>query len=105
MTDLLNEVHEELEFKDRVINLSMCYEHLIVTTASQCYIYSTTNWNTPQIFDLKDSVSIIIQSQKYFCLVESTNGLMIYNYEGKLVSNPKISGAKCIFRLLTQSNF
>jgi intraflagellar transport protein 80 len=84
-----------LDFKDRVINMSMCYDHLIVTTAGQCYIYSTSNWNTPQIFDLKDSVSIIIQSLKYFCLVESTNGLMIYNYEGKLVSNPKIAGAKC----------
>ncbi len=91
VTDLLNEIHEELEFKDRVINMSMCYEHLIVTTASQCYIFSTTSWNTPQIFDLKESISIIIQSVKYFCLVESTNGLMIYNYEGKLVSNPKIA--------------
>jgi len=85
----------------------MCYEHLIVTTAGQCYIYSTSNWNTPQIFDLKDSVSIIIQSLKYFCLVESTNGLMIYNYEGKLVSNPKIAGAKFEFlnrKRVTMSN-
>lgn len=47
----------------------MCYNDLIVTTALQCYIYTFSNLNTPFIFDLKDSVSIIIQSAKYFCLV------------------------------------
>lgn len=72
----------------------MSYNDLIITTASQCYIYNSASWNTPHIFDLKDSVSLIIQSPKYFCLVESSNGLMIYNYEGKHVSNPKIPGAK-----------
>jgi intraflagellar transport protein 80 len=29
-------------------------------------------------------------------LVEITNGLMIYNYEGRLISNPKVQGTKCI---------
>ena len=79
--------------------MSIGYNDLVVTTANQCYIYNFSNWNTPQIFDLKDSVSIIIQSSKYFCLVESTNGIMIYNYEGKLISNPKIAGTKCTFCL------
>lgn len=94
VTDIVNEIHEELSFKDRVVNMSMSYNDLIITTASQCYIYNSASWNTPHIFDLKDSVSLIIQSPKYFCLVESSNGLMIYNYEGKHVSNPKIPGAK-----------
>lgn len=75
--------------------MSIGYNDLIVTTANQCYIFNFANWNTPNIFDLKDSVSFILQSPKYFCLVESTNGLMIYNYDGKMVSNPKIAGAKC----------
>jgi intraflagellar transport protein 80 len=75
--------------------MSIGYNDLIVTTANQCYIYNFTNWNTPHIFDLKDSVSSILQSQKYFCLIENTNGIMVYNYDGKLVSNPKITGAKC----------
>lgn len=75
--------------------MSIAYNDLVVTTANQCYIYNFSNWNTPSIFDLKDSVSFIIQSAKYFCLLESTNGIMIYNYEGKLISNPKIAGAKC----------
>ena len=103
VTDIVNEIHEQLSFKDRVVNMSMSYNDLIITTATQCYIYNSSSWNTPHIFDLKDSVSLIIQSPKYFCLVESSNGLMIYNYEGKLISNPKIPGAKCKFDFI-QSN-
>lgn len=95
VTDILNEINEYLDFKDRVINMSIGYNDLIVTTANQCYIYNFSNWNTPHIFDLKDSVSFILQSPKYFCLIENTNGIMVYNYDGKMVSNPKITGAKC----------
>jgi len=32
--DLLNEMNEELVFKERVINMSMSYGHLIVNTNS-----------------------------------------------------------------------
>ena len=39
--DLINELNEELDFKDRVISMSMAYGHLVVTTLSHCYIYST----------------------------------------------------------------
>lgn len=80
--------------------MSIGYGNLIAATASQCYIYNIPNWNTPHIFDLKDSVAFILQSHKYFCLIESTNGIMIYNYEAKLVSNPKIAGAKCTSKFM-----
>lgn len=86
---------EFLDFKDRVINMSIGFNNLVVTTANQCYIYDFSNWNTPHIFDLKDSVTFILQTSKFFCLVENTQGLMLYNYDGKLISNPKIAGAKC----------
>jgi intraflagellar transport protein 80 len=49
--------------------MSIGYGNLVANTASQCYIYNIPNWNTPHIFDLKDSVAFIIQSQKYFCLI------------------------------------
>ena len=83
--------------------MSIGYGNLVATTASQCYVYNIPNWNTPHIFDLKDSVAFILQSQKYFCLVESTNGLVIHNYEGKIISNPKIAGAKCKIRSIQLS--
>lgn len=90
---------EFLDFKDRVINMCIGWNNLVVTTANQCYVYDFSNWNTPHIFDLKDSVSFITQCSKLFCLVECTQGLMIYNYDGKIVSNPKIAGAKCTYLL------
>lgn len=34
MTDLINEMNEELDFKDRVIEMSMAYNHLIVNTTN-----------------------------------------------------------------------
>lgn len=74
-----------------------------MTSYSKCYIYSDNNWNTPHIFDIKDkdSVSLIIQSPRLFALVQIQNGVMIYNYDGRLVSNPKISGVKCnVFKLV-----
>lgn len=77
--------------------MNIGYNNLIATTGNQVYIYNIPNWNTPHIFDLKDSVAFILMSHKYFCLIESTSGIMIYNYEGKLVSNPKIAGAKFEF--------
>lgn len=98
VTDILSEnveFQENLDFKDRVINMSIGYNNLIAATANHCYIYNIPNWNTPHIFDLKDSVAFVLQSHKNFCLIESTNGIMIHNYEGKLISNPKIAGAKC----------
>lgn len=86
---------EFLDFKDRVINMSIGWNNLVVSTANQCYVYDFSNWNTPHIFDLKDSVTFITQCAKFFCLVENTQGLMVYNYDGKMISNPKIAGAKC----------
>lgn len=40
VTDIINDLTEELDFKERVINMSMAYGHLIVNTSSQCYIYT-----------------------------------------------------------------
>lgn len=51
---------EHLELPERVIQLSMRYSHLVVTTPTQCYIYNTNNWNTPAIFDLKGSSVIFL---------------------------------------------
>lgn len=63
--NILDETKEQLELPERVIQLALRYDHLVVTTPSQCYIYSTSNWNTPAIFDLKDgSVNILLLCEK-----------------------------------------
>ena len=37
--NVTNEAREKLEFRDRIIKISLCFQHLIVATSSQCYIY------------------------------------------------------------------
>ena len=41
--------------------------HLVVATTSQCSVYTTRNWNTPVIFDLRDgAVTLIVQSELHY---------------------------------------
>ena len=44
--------------------MSLGYDHLIVATSKTCYIYHVTNLATPHIFELKGTVSLIMQAQK-----------------------------------------
>ncbi|EDV28474.1 uncharacterized protein TRIADDRAFT_49567 [Trichoplax adhaerens] len=95
VNDVSNDSKEILDFRDRIIKTSLSHDHLLVTTTTQCYIYSCKNWNTPIIIDLKDStVSLILQSEKYFLFVDNINGIQIYSYEGRLVSSPKLIGVR-----------
>jgi intraflagellar transport protein 80 len=47
------------------------------------------NWTSPFVFDVKDSIYLIVQGAKYFALIDASQNFIIYNYEGKLVSTPK----------------
>lgn len=63
--DISNDAVESLELAERVIQMALKYSNLVATTPSQCYIYSNTNWNTPNVFDLKDGYVILLMlSQK-----------------------------------------
>lgn len=45
---------ERLEFsRDRVVDFALGWGHLVVATATQCFVYSVSNWNTPHMFDIK----------------------------------------------------
>ena len=81
LRNVTNDAWEKLEFRDRIIQVSMSHGHLVVVTTSQCYVYTTRNWNTPTIFDLKEgSVSLIRQASRQFLIVEST-AIFVYSYE------------------------
>lgn len=60
----------------------------------QCCIYSITNWNTPHIFDIKDTVILLKQCQRYFLMVDCHTGLHLYTYEGRHICNPKFQGLR-----------
>lgn len=60
------ECQEILEIADRVVQLEFGFDYLVVITPNQCHIYSTLNWNTPAIFDLRSgSVSTVLLAEKY----------------------------------------
>ncbi|XP_075617761.1 intraflagellar transport protein 80 homolog isoform X3 [Balearica regulorum gibbericeps] len=92
--NVVNDAVDLLEFRDRVIKASLNYGHLVVSTSLQCYVFSTKNWNTPLIFDLKEgTVSLILQAERHFLLLDG-GGLYLYSYEGRLISSPKFPGMR-----------
>jgi intraflagellar transport protein 80 len=95
--DVTQENVDELSFRDRVIKMSIGFNYLIVATATQISIYNIVTWSTPISFDLKDTVNIIVQSEKYFVTVDNFTGIQVYSYEGRIVSNPKFAGLRTEF--------
>uniref|UniRef100_A0A1A8F3D9 Intraflagellar transport 80 homolog n=2 Tax=Nothobranchius korthausae TaxID=1143690 RepID=A0A1A8F3D9_9TELE len=92
--NVLNDAVDILEFRDRIIKASLAYDHLVVATSLQCYVYNSRNWNTPLIFDLKEgTVSLILQAEKYILLVDGS-GLYTFSYDGRLISSPKFPGMR-----------
>lgn len=55
VNDILNETKENLDFPERIVHITMKYNHLLVTTCNQCFVYQINNLNTPQIINLKDT--------------------------------------------------
>lgn len=63
--DVTTEARERLEFPERVIQLALGYRHLVVVTATQCYIYKATNFNTPIIIELREgSVTMVLLADR-----------------------------------------
>ena len=44
--DVMTESESEVEFRDRIIELSLGFGHLVVATTSQLYIYRVGSWDT-----------------------------------------------------------
>lgn len=48
----------------RVLRACAGYGYLIVATSTQCHVYACSNLNTPHIFDLKDTVTLLLQVRR-----------------------------------------
>ena len=79
VTDYHNEVTEEIDFRDRLIDMTIGYNYLIVVTNNQCHIYNINYIQTPYSFDLKEKVKMILTSPKYFALIDDNNGIYVGN--------------------------
>lgn len=99
VTDCLHEMSEDLDFRERVVNMSLQFGFMVVCTTTQTYIYNVVsqNWTSPFVFDIKDSIYTIVQGVKYFALIDASQNFNIYNYEGKLISSPKYQGLRVEF--------
>lgn len=77
--------------------MSLGFNHLVATTTTQCSIYNIVKWDSPAVVEVKEIVTLIVQGSKHYCLLDRTNGIMIYNYSGSLASSPKYSGLRVEF--------
>lgn len=94
LRNVTNEAWEKLELRDRIIKVSLSHGHLVVVTSTQAYIYSTRNWNTPIILELKESnASLIVQSERHFLIVDGAS-VYIYSYDGRLLCSPRWPGMR-----------
>jgi len=94
--DIMNETKEELDFRDRVTDMSLAFGALVVTSQNQCFVYQSTNWNTPHVEDLKEPATLIVQCPHHFALVDASS-VQVINYEGRNLSTIKFSGLRADF--------
>jgi intraflagellar transport protein 80 len=94
VNDYVNEVSEELDFTEKVINMSLRHHHLIACTTSQSYIYSVSNLSSPFVIDVKEPINNVVQGAKYVVLIDASQNIHVYDYEGKHISSPKFQGMK-----------
>ena len=88
--DFTSDTADELEQRDKVINMSVGFGYLVVATTTQCVIYDTSNLNTPHQFDLKTTVNLILQCEKLFAIVDSLTGIQLHHYDGRALSVVKV---------------
>ncbi|TKR81001.1 hypothetical protein L596_014953 [Steinernema carpocapsae] len=91
--DVKSEVAKEtLELRDRITKMSLGYEHLVVATTKQCYIYSSKNWNTPSIFELKENaVTLLLICEKFILMVDGSL-ILVVTFEGRIQTQIKLPG-------------
>ena len=72
--ELKNEQNWNVEFRDRIVDWSIGFGHLVAATANQCAIYTTSNLNTPKAqMDLNAAPSLILQSPAQFAIISNVD--------------------------------
>lgn len=94
MYHLLEETKDELDFRDRVVKMCLGHGHLVVTTATQCCIYSLVSLNTPHILDMKEVPVLILHADRCFLLVSQSKGMQVMTYEGQSTCSIKFQGMR-----------
>mmetsp|Transcript_35722 Transcript_35722/g.63833 ORF Transcript_35722/g.63833 Transcript_35722/m.63833 type:complete len:770 (-) Transcript_35722:267-2576(-) len=88
---------EELEHRDKIIKMSVGFGYLVVATSTQCCIYDIQNFASPTMFDVKDAVNLICQTDKIFLMMDHMSGVQLFQYDGRPVATLKLSGIRTEF--------
>ncbi|XP_059058155.1 intraflagellar transport protein 80 homolog isoform X1 [Achroia grisella] len=87
--DIITDQSDQLDYPDRVIQIALGFNHLVIATVKQCFIHKLSSWNTPVTFDLKEgTISMILLSERCLCIVERA-GISVYSYMGRLLASPR----------------
>ena len=93
--DVATETLQDLEFaRDRVVEVGLGFDWLVVTTTSQCYVYSMQNLNTPTIFDIKAPPHFLHLCKRSFLTLDQINGIQVISYEGRVMCTPRFQGLR-----------
>lgn len=93
--DAANESLEDLEFsRDRVVEIGLGFDYLIVSTTTQCFVYSLQNLNTPIIFEIKAPPHFIHLCRRHFLTMDQISGIQIISFEGRVICSPKFQGLR-----------
>ena len=93
--DIANEALEDLEFsRDRVVEMGVGFDYLIVSTTTQCFIYNLQNLNTPIIYDIRAPPHFIQICRRHFLTLDQISGICVISFEGKVLCTPKFQGLR-----------
>lgn len=88
----INQVIETLDPDNRsVVNMSFAFNHLVVATISQVYVWSIPHASTPTLIDIPNPVSNIIQTDSHFIFITCNRELLIYETDGRNKMQPNTS--------------
>ncbi len=68
MNDVFNGTSEDIDLRERVLDLALDHGHLVIVTPTHCSVYNVNNWNTPHVFDLRAPVHLILLSERWAAL-------------------------------------
>eukprot|EP00730_Choanoeca_flexa_P000017 TRINITY_DN10005_c0_g2_i4.p1 TRINITY_DN10005_c0_g2~~TRINITY_DN10005_c0_g2_i4.p1 ORF type:complete len:763 (+),score=166.92 TRINITY_DN10005_c0_g2_i4:103-2391(+) len=81
-----------VEFRDPMVTMSLRFDHLVVITTTQALLYRREAWTSPASVELRSPIAFVQQSKQCIVLVDRAGTVSVYNYDGRLVSSPKIQG-------------
>ncbi|CAG4943709.1 unnamed protein product [Colias eurytheme] len=98
--DIITDQSDQLDYPDRVIQIALGFNHLVIATVKQCFIHKLTSWNTPVTFDLKEgTINMILLAERCICVIERA-GVSIYSYMGRLLASPRIPRPETLGRAM-----